>query len=205
MTVHQVKINSKHKKSNPSWWLAIDLNFNLLLTMFPIVHVHRNLKARLRTTEFLKAHFLYHYQSIAYIGNNIIGDLTKFPSFRTMESLYEELVHEGILVRPNKTRIADYVGEYSYLGTTLRQANIEPMPSLSDVRRVITEFCILPLGTSGLNHHHHRSFIHSLIHSFVHSCTYLSKLGERKYFSANYMPTLSFCFSICFEWACQNF
>lgn len=34
----------------------------------------------------------------------------------------------------------------SYLGTTLRQANIEPMPSLSDVRRVITEFAILPLG-----------------------------------------------------------
>jgi len=29
----------------------------------------------------------------------------------------------------------------------LRQANIEPMPSLSDVRRVITEFCILPLGS----------------------------------------------------------
>ena len=35
---------------------------------------------------------------------------------------------------------------YSYLGTTLRQANIEPMPSLSDVRRVITEFAIMPLG-----------------------------------------------------------
>ena len=34
----------------------------------------------------------------------------------------------------------------SYLGTTLRQANIEPMPSISDVRRVITEFAILPLG-----------------------------------------------------------
>ena len=35
---------------------------------------------------------------------------------------------------------------FSYLGTTLRQANIEPMPSISDVRRVITEFAILPLG-----------------------------------------------------------
>ena len=63
-----------------------------------------------------------------------------------MESLYEELVREGILVRVNKTRLSEYVGEYSYLGTTLRQANIEPMPSLSDVRRIITEFCILPLG-----------------------------------------------------------
>ena len=39
----------------------------------------------------------------------------------------------------------------SYLGSTLRQANIEPMPSLSDVRRIITEFCVLPLGKEGLN------------------------------------------------------
>lgn len=66
--------------------------------------------------------------------------------FSTIESLYEELVREGILVQYPKVQIKDYLGEYSYLGTTLRQANIEPMPSLSDVRRVITEYCILPLG-----------------------------------------------------------
>ena len=65
---------------------------------------------------------------------------------RTLESLYEELVREGILTQYPKVQIKDYLGEYSYLGTTLRQANIEPMPSLSDVRRVITEYCILPLG-----------------------------------------------------------
>ena len=63
-----------------------------------------------------------------------------------MDSIYSELVNEGILVKPNNVHISDYIGEYSFLGTTLRQANIEPMPSLSDVRRVITEFCILPLG-----------------------------------------------------------
>lgn len=34
----------------------------------------------------------------------------------------------------------------SYLATTLRQNNIEPMPSLADVRRVVTEHCILPLS-----------------------------------------------------------
>ena len=66
--------------------------------------------------------------------------------FRTMESLYEELVMQGIIVRSPQIRLADFEGEYSYLGTTLRQANIEPMPSLSDVRRLITEFGILPLG-----------------------------------------------------------
>ena len=56
------------------------------------------------------------------------------------------MVTQGIIVRPPPTRLADYEGEFSYLGTTLRQANIEPMPSLSDVRRLITEFGILPLG-----------------------------------------------------------
>lgn len=34
----------------------------------------------------------------------------------------------------------------SYLGSTLRQMGVEPMPSLYDVRRVITEHCILPMG-----------------------------------------------------------
>ena len=37
-------------------------------------------------------------------------------------------------------------GEYSYLGTTLRQAHIEPMPSLSDVRQLMALYGILPLG-----------------------------------------------------------
>ena len=41
----------------------------------------------------------------------------------------------------------------SYLGSTLRQMEIEPMPSLSDVRRVITEHCILPLGEHVKTHH----------------------------------------------------
>lgn len=59
---------------------------------------------------------------------------------------------QGIIIRPNPIKLADYAGEYSYLGTTLRQANIEPMPSLSDVRRLVTEFAILPLGISSNVH-----------------------------------------------------
>ena len=65
---------------------------------------------------------------------------------RTIESLYEELVAEGIIVRARKYAMTDFMGEYSYLGTTLRQANIEPQPSLSDVRRLVTAYGILPLG-----------------------------------------------------------
>lgn len=65
---------------------------------------------------------------------------------RSIESLYEELVEQGVIKKVQDIYMSDYVGEYSYLGTTLRQANIEPMPSLSDVRRVVTEFGVLPLG-----------------------------------------------------------
>lgn len=60
--------------------------------------------------------------------------------------MYEELVTEGIIVRHPKVSLTEYEGEYSYLGTTLRQANIEPQPSLSDVRRLVAEFGIMPLG-----------------------------------------------------------
>lgn len=65
---------------------------------------------------------------------------------RSIESLYEELVEQGVIKKVLDVRMSEYEGEYSYLGTTLRQANIEPMPSLGDVRRVVTEFGVLPLG-----------------------------------------------------------
>lgn len=39
-----------------------------------------------------------------------------------------------------------FLGDYSYLGTTLRQNDIEPMPSLSDVRQVLSLYAVLPLG-----------------------------------------------------------
>lgn len=71
-----------------------------------------------------------------------------FLHFRSIESLYEELVEQGVIKKVQNVRMAEFEGEYSYLGTTLRQANIEPMPSLSDVRRVATEFGVLPLGNN---------------------------------------------------------
>ncbi|XP_073332987.1 dynein regulatory complex protein 11 [Pagrus major] len=71
-------------------------------------------------------------------------DLT---SDRTLESLCQELVENGLLKQANNVRLQDYLGDYSYLGTTLRQNDIEPMPSLSDVRQVLSLYAILPLGS----------------------------------------------------------
>ncbi|XP_034386306.1 dynein regulatory complex protein 11 [Cyclopterus lumpus] len=66
---------------------------------------------------------------------------------RTLESLCQELVEQGLLKQANTLRLQDYLGDYNYLGTTLRQNDIEPMPSLSDVRQVLSLYAILPLGS----------------------------------------------------------
>ncbi|XP_019378896.1 PREDICTED: IQ and AAA domain-containing protein 1 [Gavialis gangeticus] len=70
---------------------------------------------------------------------------------RTIDSLYKELVEGGLLIKPKTVKLSDYVGEYSYLGTTLRQVDIEPMPSLTDVRQLIALYGILPLGSQVLH------------------------------------------------------
>ncbi|XP_038642218.1 dynein regulatory complex protein 11 isoform X1 [Scyliorhinus canicula] len=70
---------------------------------------------------------------------------------RTIDSLYEELIREGILIRPRNVRLSDFIGEYNYLGTTLRQTDIEPMPSLLDVRQLIALYGILPLGSQAVH------------------------------------------------------
>ncbi|XP_069555042.1 dynein regulatory complex protein 11 [Brachyistius frenatus] len=70
---------------------------------------------------------------------------------RTLESLCQELVEQGLLKKANNVRLQDYLGDYSYLGTTLRQNDIEPMPSLSDVRQVVSLYAVLPLGSQVLH------------------------------------------------------
>uniref|UniRef100_G3UL24 IQ motif containing with AAA domain 1 n=1 Tax=Loxodonta africana TaxID=9785 RepID=G3UL24_LOXAF len=66
---------------------------------------------------------------------------------RSIESLYKELVEEGLLIQALKVNLSDYIGNCCYLGTTLRQVSIEPMPSLLDVRQLITLYGVLPLGS----------------------------------------------------------
>ncbi|KAG8506504.1 LOW QUALITY PROTEIN: Dynein regulatory complex protein 11, partial [Galemys pyrenaicus] len=70
---------------------------------------------------------------------------------RTIESLYQELVEEGLLIQNPKVHLSDYIGEYCYLGTTLRRVAVEPMPSLQDVRQLITLYGILPLGSAAVH------------------------------------------------------
>ncbi|NXA48472.1 DRC11 protein, partial [Nothocercus julius] len=70
---------------------------------------------------------------------------------RTIDSLYQELAERGLLIKAKTVNLSDYVGKYSYLGTALRQADVEPMPSLSDVRQLIALYGILPLGSQAVH------------------------------------------------------
>ncbi|XP_051525637.1 dynein regulatory complex protein 11-like isoform X3 [Myxocyprinus asiaticus] len=70
---------------------------------------------------------------------------------RTIESLFEELVEQELLKKADNVKLKDYLGDYSYLGTTLRQSDIEPMPSLSDVRQVVALYAVLPLGSQAVH------------------------------------------------------
>ncbi|XP_013192075.1 dynein regulatory complex protein 11 [Amyelois transitella] len=66
---------------------------------------------------------------------------------RTTESLFEELVTNGIIRPYPILKIDDYIGEKCYVGSDMRKQGLEPTPCLGDIRQLIKEFCILPLGS----------------------------------------------------------
>uniref|UniRef100_T1J0G2 AAA+ ATPase domain-containing protein n=1 Tax=Strigamia maritima TaxID=126957 RepID=T1J0G2_STRMM len=67
---------------------------------------------------------------------------------RTFESLYEELVVNGIIKKFPKVSMTDFIGDYNYLGSYLQQSQEFDTPlALADIRRLVTQYCILPLGS----------------------------------------------------------
>lgn len=70
---------------------------------------------------------------------------------RTPDSIFEELVREGIAKRVSPMAMSDFIGQYSHLGTHILGLAKEPTPSLADVRRVVTQYCVLPLGSQAVH------------------------------------------------------
>ena len=46
-----------------------------------------------------------------------------------------------------KVRLKQFIGNISYRGAEMKTRGVEPNPGPGDIRRLITEYCILPLGT----------------------------------------------------------
>lgn len=68
-------------------------------------------------------------------------------SERSIESLFAELVSNGILVPCPHLHVRDYMGSSSYMQATLEKANVIPDPSMAQIRQALTEYAILPLGS----------------------------------------------------------
>lgn len=60
---------------------------------------------------------------------------------RTTESLFEELVANGIIRKYPETWLRQYLGDRAYV----ERGGCNPTPG--DIRQLITEYCILPLGS----------------------------------------------------------
>ncbi|KAJ3318253.1 Dynein regulatory complex protein 11 [Blyttiomyces sp. JEL0837] len=64
---------------------------------------------------------------------------------RTMESILEELIQTGILQKYPKCAITDIKGDFDLLAPSVtKDPFIEP--TLAEIRRLLTEYCILPLN-----------------------------------------------------------
>ncbi|KAJ1529199.1 hypothetical protein ONE63_006003 [Megalurothrips usitatus] len=70
---------------------------------------------------------------------------------RTLESLFEELVANGIIRKYPEVPLSAFRGERSYGNHALRQQGKDPLPSLGDVRQAVLEYCVLPLGSATIH------------------------------------------------------
>ncbi|XP_055935632.1 dynein regulatory complex protein 11-like [Argiope bruennichi] len=73
---------------------------------------------------------------------------------RSFESLVEELIKEKIIIDYPKFPLSDFIGDYNYVGS-IQDVESDPekdaMPCLGDIRRIINEYCILPMGSHSIH------------------------------------------------------
>ncbi|XP_069360695.1 IQ and AAA domain-containing protein 1-like [Maniola hyperantus] len=66
---------------------------------------------------------------------------------RTTESLFEELITNGIIRPYPVVKIDDFIGEKSLVASQWKSEGRDPEPCLGDIRQLVKEYCILPLGS----------------------------------------------------------
>ncbi|XP_029162148.1 dynein regulatory complex protein 11 isoform X2 [Nylanderia fulva] len=69
---------------------------------------------------------------------------------RTTESLFEELLTQGIIKLHREVSLDEFKGEKSFANYDLRMKEKDPLPALGDIRQLIAEYCILPMGNQVL-------------------------------------------------------
>ncbi|NXI82050.1 DRC11 protein, partial [Rhipidura dahli] len=80
---------------------------------------------------------------------------------RTIDSLYQELAEAGLLIKVKNVNLSDYIGYYDCLRNIPRPAGAQPMPSIPEVRQLVTLYGILPLGSQTV--HENAPLVKSLL------------------------------------------
>ncbi|NXY16600.1 DRC11 protein, partial [Atrichornis clamosus] len=65
----------------------------------------------------------------------------------TIDSLYQELAEEGLLIKVKTVNLSDYIGYYDCLRSIPPEPGAQPMPSSPQVRQLVALYGILPLGS----------------------------------------------------------
>ncbi|NWY64870.1 DRC11 protein, partial [Erithacus rubecula] len=80
---------------------------------------------------------------------------------RTIDSLFQELAEEGLLIQVKNVNLSDYIGYYDCLSNTLREKGAQPVPSIPEVRQLVSLYGILPLGSQTV--HENAPLVKSLL------------------------------------------
>ncbi|XP_054724335.1 dynein regulatory complex protein 11-like [Uloborus diversus] len=88
---------------------------------------------------------------------------------RSPESLIEELVKEGIIVDYPKYLLSEFWGDYNFSGHLQHMSGDlenDPTPCLLDIRRVVNEYCILPMDSANI--HSKGAYVKSILFAGPH-------------------------------------
>ncbi|NXY36614.1 DRC11 protein, partial [Pomatorhinus ruficollis] len=80
---------------------------------------------------------------------------------RTIDSLYQELAEEGLLIKVERVHLSDYIGYYDCVRSILRETGAQPLPSIPEVRQLVALYGILPLGSQTV--HENAPLVKSLL------------------------------------------
>lgn len=69
---------------------------------------------------------------------------------RTIEDLFQELYDNRVIRTYPAYTLKDFYGEYSYNNCELRAIDFDPLPAIGDIRQVVINNIILPLGNTFL-------------------------------------------------------
>ncbi|NWT55344.1 DRC11 protein, partial [Erythrocercus mccallii] len=80
---------------------------------------------------------------------------------RTIDSLYQELAEEGLLIQVKNVNLSDYIGYQDCVRSILRETGAQPLPSIPEVRQLVALYGILPLGSQTV--HENAPLVKSLL------------------------------------------